>query len=108
MRQILLKKTTNHDSRIVCSGISQVAMFFWVWKIDIFVALGKLYRLRQTRKKFHLTFKDKNVLEEKGLSHVSGLNCDTFVDYLKSLKPHSYPLNLVSKCRSERVLSSHM
>ena len=44
--EILLKKTKNHVSRIVWSGVSQVAMFFLVWKIDIFVALEKVYQMR--------------------------------------------------------------
>ena len=44
--QILLKKTQNDAPIMVRSGVSQVAMFFWVLKIDIFVALEKIYRMR--------------------------------------------------------------
>ena len=58
-----MKKTRNHDSEIVRSGVSQVAMFFWVGKIDIFVALDKIYRMRYTRKMTHSTFWDKNCSE---------------------------------------------
>ena len=62
---VSLKKTRNHDSEIVRSGVSQVAMFFWVWKIDIFVALEKMYRMRYTRKMTHSTFWDENCSKVK-------------------------------------------
>ena len=50
---------------MVRSGVSQVAMFFWVWKIDIFVALEKIYRMGGTRKNVHSNFKDKNVEKDE-------------------------------------------